>query len=202
MLSGDVCPVAVRVWIAVEEMGDDLLIFDTRSQRAHSLNAAASAVWKACDGEHTPAQLAARLAFDEDPVRLALRSLSDCDLLQAPVLAEGFVSRRALLRRLAFAGAGAAGHRVASTRRIAHRATRRDNVSTAPWTNPVLDSRLACSSQFLAGSAERPSWTQLGGHSAARIADPGERNQAPVHDQDGRDRVRHAERMHRRIAEG
>lgn len=108
MFSGDVCPVAVRVGIAVEEMGDDLLIFDTRSQRAHSLNAAAAAVWKACNGEYTPAQLAQRLGFDEDAVRLALRSLADCGLLEAPVVAEGFVSRRALLRRLAFAGAGAA----------------------------------------------------------------------------------------------
>jgi hypothetical protein len=54
----------------------------------------------------------------------------------------------------------------------------------------------------LAGSAERPSWTQLGGHSAARIADPGQRNDTPAHDEDGRDRVRHAERMHRRIVEG
>jgi len=42
----------------------------------------------------------------------------------------------------------------------------------------------------LAGSAERPSWTQLGGHSAARIADPGQRNDTPAHDEDGRDRVR------------
>lgn len=107
MLSDDACPVAVRAGIAVEEMGDDLLIFDTRSQRAHSLNAAAAAVWQACDGEHTPAQLAQRLGFDEDAVRLALRSLSDCELLEDPVLTEGFVSRRALLRRLAFAGVAA-----------------------------------------------------------------------------------------------
>jgi hypothetical protein len=107
MLSDGACLVAVRVGIAVEEMGDDLLIFDTRSQRAHSLNAAGT-VWRACDGQHTPAALAQRLGFDEDAVALALRSLSDCELLEHPLVSQGFVSRRALLRRLALAGAGAA----------------------------------------------------------------------------------------------
>lgn len=56
--------------------------------------------------------------------------------------------------------------------------------------------------EFLAGSAERPGWTQLGGHRATGIADPGERNETPAHDEDGCDRVRHAKRMHRRIVEG
>ena len=54
---------------------------------------------------------------------------------------------------------------------------------------------------FLAGSAERSSWTQLRGHRAAGITDPGQRNDTPTHDEDGRDCVRYAERMHRRIVE-
>ena len=51
-------PKAVQDGIAAQEMADDLLIFDTRVQRAHSLNATAKAVWSACDGEHSPAQIA------------------------------------------------------------------------------------------------------------------------------------------------
>lgn len=56
--------------------------------------------------------------------------------------------------------------------------------------------------EFLAGSAERSSWTQLGSHRTTGIADPDERNETPAHDEDGCDRVRDAERMHRRIVEG
>ena len=70
-------PKAVQEGIAVEEMAEDLLIFDTRVQRAHSLNETASAVWAACDGEHSPEQLAERLGLDRDAVTLALQSLSD-----------------------------------------------------------------------------------------------------------------------------
>jgi hypothetical protein len=67
---------------------------------------------------------------------------------------------------------------------------------------PVRASILASVDEFLAGSAERPSRAQLGGHRAAGIADPGERDETPAHDEDGRDRVRHAERVHGRIVEG
>jgi len=72
-----------------------------------------------------------------------------------------------------------------------------------PWLElrprlPVGSLRLASGDQFLAGSAERPSWTELGGHRAARITDPRQRNDTPAQDEKGRDCVRHAERMHRR----
>ncbi len=68
---------------------------------------------------------------------------------------------------------------------------------TALSTTPRLqESRLACSYEFLAGSAERSSWTQFGGHRAAGITEPRKRNETPAGDEDGRDRVRHAEGMH------
>jgi hypothetical protein len=101
-------PQAVRDGIAVQEMAEDLLIFDTRVQRAHSLNATAKAVWEVCDGKHSPTQLAEGLGLDRDAVMLALQSLSACDLLEHPVSSERVVSRREVLRRLAFAGAAAA----------------------------------------------------------------------------------------------
>jgi len=56
--------------------------------------------------------------------------------------------------------------------------------------------------EFLAGAAERPSWTQLGGHLAARITDPGERNQTSASDEHGCDCVRNTEGMHRCVLEG
>ena|ERR1700691_3320259 len=56
--------------------------------------------------------------------------------------------------------------------------------------------------EFLAGSAERPGWTQLGGHRAAGIADPGERNETSARHEYGCDCVRYAKSVHRRIVEG
>jgi hypothetical protein len=101
-------PKAVRDGIAVQEMAEDLLIFDTRVQRAHSLNQTARAVWSACDGEHSTAQIADGLGLDRDAVTLALQSLSACGLLEDPVTPDKTVSRREVLRRLAVAGAAAA----------------------------------------------------------------------------------------------
>jgi hypothetical protein len=77
VLEGD-RPKAVEDGIVVEPMGDELIVFDARVQRAHSLNATARAVWRACDGEHTPAQLAGILALDRDAVLLAIRPTAGC----------------------------------------------------------------------------------------------------------------------------
>ncbi len=56
--------------------------------------------------------------------------------------------------------------------------------------------------EFLAGSAEGPGWTQLGGRPAAGITDSSERNQTPAGDEHGCDRVRNTEGMHGRVLEG
>ena len=67
---------------------------------------------------------------------------------------------------------------------------------------PVRASILASMDEFLAGSADRASWTQLGGDPAAGIADPGERNQTSAGDEHGCDCVRNTEGMHGRVLEG
>ena len=39
--------------LIVDTIGDELLVYDTSNNRAHSLNKNAAAVWKACDGTRT-----------------------------------------------------------------------------------------------------------------------------------------------------
>lgn len=47
--------------------------------------------------------------------------------------------------------------------------------------------------EFLTGTAERASWTQLGGDAAARITDPDERDHASARNEHGCDRVGNTE---------
>ncbi len=67
---------------------------------------------------------------------------------------------------------------------------------------PVRASILTGMDEFLAGSAQRPGWTALGGHPAAGITDPGERDQTSAGDEHGCDCVRNTEGMHGRVLEG
>src|SRR5271155_2736994 len=80
------------------------------------------------------------------------------------------------------------GRREARVVGLARRAAWRARVSTAPpMKRRSKGSGLAGADEFLAGSADRPGWTQLGGHPAAGITDPGERNQTSAGDQHGCD---------------
>jgi hypothetical protein len=61
--------------------------------------------------------------------------------------------------------------------------------------------RLASTDEFLAGSAKRSRWTQLGGNPAAGISDSGECNQTSAGDEHGCDCVRDPEGVHGRVLE-
>ena len=53
VLNNKLKPLARSEGLVVEEVGDELLVADPLSSRAHSLNAFAARVWQACDGETT-----------------------------------------------------------------------------------------------------------------------------------------------------
>jgi hypothetical protein len=95
--------------LVVEPIGEELLVFDNTSQRAHSLNAIAATVWSACDGTRNVAALMEHTGLSEDVIEIALRELAGCDLLTGLAAAESSpqpVSRRAALRKAALTGAG------------------------------------------------------------------------------------------------
>ncbi len=107
-------PVARTDGLVVRTVGDETLVYDTRSHRAHCLNRTASDVFRLCDGTRTAREIGSSLAgaeadgCDEGTVTEALGLLAAADLLReapAPSAATDRNSRREALRRV---GLGAA----------------------------------------------------------------------------------------------
>jgi hypothetical protein len=93
--------------ITVHEVGDELVVYDTRSRRLATMNESTSAVFRACDGTHTVTEIAALLAGDlslEDRTTMvwsALDELAKADLLNAEITVpdEWLDSRRELMQK-------------------------------------------------------------------------------------------------------
>jgi hypothetical protein len=108
-------PHARREGLVVQELPDELMVYDLDRHRSHCLNRAAALVWRYCDGKTTVAEMSERLQrefaqpFEEDVVWLALHRLHKAHLLQPIELPRiGFSSsRRALMRRMAMVGGAA-----------------------------------------------------------------------------------------------
>lgn len=88
--------------IVIQEAEDELIVYDSRSQRAHCLNSTAASVLRLCDGSRTASEIASQLPrehdlpVDEAVVWLALDGLFKAGLLMEPVPARNTgVSRRA-----------------------------------------------------------------------------------------------------------
>lgn len=110
--------------IIVTDAGDETLVYDLRTHRAHALDRRATRLWRLCDGRRDVLALARELqsleSVDETPdqtaevneetrvaiVRYALARLANAQLLSVEDRSAG-VTRRALLRRLAGAGVSA-----------------------------------------------------------------------------------------------
>lgn len=80
-------PVARKSGLVVQEMPDEVLVYDLDSNKAHCLNQTAASVWKACDGNTSVSEIA-RFFGDgshEDLVWLAIDQLSENNLLQEKI---------------------------------------------------------------------------------------------------------------------
>jgi hypothetical protein len=118
-------PQARRDDLLVEEVEDELVIYDKRSDSGHRLNRTAAIVWRHCDGERDVEDLAAVLAkelgedlADEDLVRIALDQLAENDLIEGgaeQVAEETMLSRRRFIRRVGTVGAAALALPVVTT---------------------------------------------------------------------------------------
>jgi hypothetical protein len=99
-------PLARTEDLLVEEVDEDLLIYDVEGNEAHALNPPAAKVWRACDGTRGLSDLQAECGLTADAVALALDQLRERRLLVQS--AEPGLSRRAVIGKAAVA-AGAAG---------------------------------------------------------------------------------------------
>jgi hypothetical protein len=83
-------PLARSEDLVVQEVEDEVLVYDELYARAHCLSADAARVWRACDGNSGADDLAGRLTLSEETVVRALAELEDKELLdQGPVLPNG-----------------------------------------------------------------------------------------------------------------
>ena len=98
--------------LAVQNLLDEVLVYDLRNHRAHRLNRAAAMVWRHCDGKTTISQLARILAdkldepADREVVRYALSRLGRVHLLEGEAQVEKY-SRRDFIHRLKKVGLAA-----------------------------------------------------------------------------------------------
>ena len=98
--------------LVIDELPDEVLVYDLDRHKAHCLNLTAALVWKNCDGRTAPPEIACRLEKElqapcpEDVVWLALRQLTNLHLLEQPMPlppAVAGLSRRQMVRALGVA---------------------------------------------------------------------------------------------------
>jgi hypothetical protein len=105
-------PLARKEGLVIEELPDEVLVYDLERDRAHCLNETAAFVWQRCDGRTSTSQMADSLAkkvnasVDERVVWLAIDQLSRNHLLAErsvpPQLISG-LNRREMVRALGLA---------------------------------------------------------------------------------------------------
>jgi hypothetical protein len=102
-------PLARSADLIIEEVGDEVLVYDSNSDTAHCLTPDAARVWRACDGGTPIETLTAQVGLSAERVDDALNELQRCQLLeQAPTVAGDGHTRRELSLRVAKVGAAAA----------------------------------------------------------------------------------------------
>ncbi len=102
-------PLARSTDLIIEELRQEVLVYDTRADRGHCLSAEAARVWSRCDGK-TPAEgLGAQLGLGVDRVERALDELDGCELLEErPAPAQGTTRRELTVKMVKVGGAVAA----------------------------------------------------------------------------------------------
>ena len=107
-------PLARREGLIVQELLDELLVYDLVRQKAHCLNRTAALVWNRCDGKTSVEQLVGLLEretnapVDHAVVCMAFDQLSKAHLLKGPARTwpgASRISRRELIRRVGTAAA-------------------------------------------------------------------------------------------------
>ena len=74
-------PIARTEDLVVEEIGDELLVYDKLTNIAHSLNATAARVWRACDGYTNTDVLCTKLEMDSETLEQAIDELEYTQLI-------------------------------------------------------------------------------------------------------------------------
>lgn len=103
-------PTARKDGLVVQELSEEVLVYDLNTNKAHCLNQTAAFIWKACDGRNSIKEIISRFEnqtgdkVSEDLIWLAIDQLNEKNLLDAE-LKNGFAgrSRREVIKRIGLA---------------------------------------------------------------------------------------------------
>jgi hypothetical protein len=79
--------------LVVEDLDDEILVYDELNARAHCLSGEAARVWRICDGQTGVEELSLRLDLDADQIVHAISELESNELLEGPILSNGATRR-------------------------------------------------------------------------------------------------------------
>jgi hypothetical protein len=103
-------PAARKSGLVIQEVPDEVLVFDLESNKAHCLNKTAAMIWKSCDGSTSVPEIANLIKSEtgkdasDDLVWLAIDQLSQNNLLEASVTVPGSgQSRREVIKKIGLA---------------------------------------------------------------------------------------------------
>lgn len=103
-------PIARKEGLVVQEMPDEILVYDLESNKAYCLNQTAALVWKFCNGKNSASDISKNLGRElkilvpEDLVWLAIDQLSKDNLLKEEIrLNIGGLSRREAVKKIGLA---------------------------------------------------------------------------------------------------
>ncbi|MDQ3819928.1 MAG: PqqD family protein [Acidobacteriota bacterium] len=103
-------PLARQEDLITKDVSDELLVYDSRNDKAHCLNRTIAMIWQYCDGNTSVAQITQRInqelsvAVDEDFVWYALRQLERNRLLEERIVPQAEmagITRRKLIFKYA-----------------------------------------------------------------------------------------------------
>jgi hypothetical protein len=112
-------PLTRQDGLIIRELETEILIYDTRNNKAHCLNDTAAEVWKRCDGRATVEEISRSLTeqlgtpIDEKVVWFALKQFGRDELLEEnvslpPAFIASGLNRREMVRALGLAAVVAA----------------------------------------------------------------------------------------------
>ena len=100
-----ITPQARTTGVVVEQLADEVLVYDLERDRAHCLNLAAARVWEKCDGKHSVSEIATEVG-NEEVTWMAVEQLSRAGLLEEKIKRPAVgMNRREVIKKIAVAAA-------------------------------------------------------------------------------------------------
>jgi len=103
-------PIARKVGLVIQEMPNEILVFDIETNKAHCLNETAAIVWRACDGKNSVKDITKLFGnqsggpVQEDLIWLAIDQLNKNNLLAEELRADfNTQSRREAIKKIGMA---------------------------------------------------------------------------------------------------